>query len=371
MEPTPSTNAPHTPPLPRHPLALAFCGAAFAGVVTLTVLTKQAPSEIDTPSSPSVLASPRPSTSRDVVRASFFDSEVEPRIAETDNLNRLAAERCVERISGLVDRYKAGVPPFVDDLTSLSTRLGIVRRLPGDWWNGDERIEVYVQTKFERNLFSEMLLTQDVAKVLSDFRDEVDANQKRMLVTVKASLDTADLPEVDISHYQPFFRSVSKDLNGYSAQQGTASVYNGLTVLVTSEIGSYVAISVAGGLLARVGTSVAAGAVAGVGATAGATATGAGGGTFVGPVGTIVGFGVGLAVGLVIDWWMTEKFESELTAQMEQYLDSLRNSLLHGSDNATINHGGLIEALPTLCDRLTMAYRERFYEQIVIVESVQ
>ncbi len=351
------------------PLALSILGASLLSILAFAVTTRRVPVRLEPVQTP-LTTSTQPSVSRDVVRAAFFDSDVEPRIAETDKLNRDAAQRCVNRITALVEKYQAGVAPFVNDLTSVATRLGIVRRLPGDWWNEEEQIEAYVQSKFQRHLFSEALLTQDVADILKLFRDEVDANQMRMLVEIRASLNTADLPEVDIAQYEPFFHSVAQKLQEYSADQGTSSVYNGLTVLVASEIGSYVAISVAGGLLARFGTTVAAGAAAGAGVTAGATATGAGGGSLAGPVGTVVGFGVGLAVGLLIDWWMTAKFETELTEQMQHYLDSLRESLLHGNTNSTINEGGLADVLPLVCDRLANAYRERFYEQIVQVESM-
>ena len=355
-------------PVGSSPLVVALFGATMLAILTFAVTNRQSPTALPTIDTASMDATSL-HVARDVVRATFFDNHVEPRIAETDRLNRLAAQRCLDRITELIGRYQAGVPPFVEDLTSLSTRLGIVRRLPGDWWNDDQRIEAYVQAKFQRHLFSEALLTRDVADILSGFRDEVDANQKRMLVAIQASLGTADLPEIDLVHYEPFFRSVAEKLQTYSANQGTTSVYNGLTVLVTSEIGSYVAISVAGGLLARFGTTLASGATAGVGVTVGATATGAGGGTLAGPVGTVVGFGVGLAVGLVIDWWMTEKFEAELNQQMSQYLDSLGESLLYGSDGLATRQGGLAEALPLVCDRLVVAYRQRFFEQIVQVES--
>ena len=332
----------------------------------------------------------------DVIRASFFDTEVEPRIVETDALNREAAQRCIVRLGYVIDNYRDGVDPFVEDLTSISTRLGIVRRMPGNWWRGDDRIEGYVQQKFEKHLFSQQKLMRDVAGVLDDFRSEVDANQKRMLVSVQASLDTADLPEVDIEDYEPFFASVAGQLRTYATQQGTNTVYNGLTVLAVSEVGSFAAVSVASGLLARFGSAAAATAAVGVGATAGTTAAGAGGGSFAGPVGTVVGLGVGLAVGLAIDWWMTEQFEEKMNEQMKGYLDSLEQTLLHGTTSlhgttglhgsgqsqfrAThvnlsaqtdggLPDGGIAEALPVVCDRLLIAYRERFYEQIVTEAS--
>jgi hypothetical protein len=364
-----------------YPLAASALGGLIAGLIAFVVTLRPVPQAAPAiPPPPVAATNPLENMARrDVMRARFFDAEVEPRIVETDALNREAAQRCVERLGHLIDHYRDGVDPFVEDLTSISTRLGIVRRMPGNWWKGDKRIEGYVQQKFEKHLFSQQTLMRGVAGVLDDFRGEIDANQKRMLVSVQASLNTADLPEVDIEDYQPFFASVANQLQTYSAEQGTTSVYNGLTVLAVSEVGSFAAVSVVSGLLARFGSAAAATAAVGVGATAGTTAAGASGGSLVGPVGTVVGLGVGLAVGLSIDWWMTEQFEEKMNQQMKGYLDSLEQTLLHGSIGSiqNITHvglstpagGGIAEALPVVCDRLLIAYRERFYEQIVTQAS--
>ncbi|WP_372721913.1 hypothetical protein [Novipirellula sp.] len=324
--------------------------------------------------------------SRDVVRAAFFDREVEPEIAKTDRLNREAVDRCIQRIGLLIRRYHRGVTPFVNDLTSISTRLGIVKRMPGDWWQEDNRIQSYVAEKFEKHLFSEKVLTDDIAAVLDDFRKEIDANQKRMLVNVHASLEVADLPEVQLDQYETFYESISHRLQTFSAEQGATSVYNAIVVILISEAGSYAATTIVAGLLARFSATAAVGAAAGAGTAAGAAATGAGGGSFVGPVGTVVGLGVGLAVGLIIDWWMTEKFESKVSEQLHDYLDMLEATLLDGapqhsktdaittqpSETAATrglgsidNASGLKATLPIVCDQLLNAYRDQFFTKIV------
>ena len=159
-------------------------------------------------------------------------------------------------------------------------------------------------------------------------------------------------------------------------------MYNALTVLLISEAGSYVATSLVAGLLARFGTAAAVSSVAASGATAGGAAVGAGGGSLGGPVGAVVGFGVGLAVGLIIDWWMTEKFEGEMAGKMHDFVNSLQQTVLYGdadakrpastaNSNSSFNssdsaNDGIAGALPIVCDRLLDAYRQRFYESIVL-----
>lgn len=324
---------------------------------------------------PEIPTFPEPETaSATVRRAALFDEAVQPQIETADQLNRQAATRCIARLDRVMRSYQRGVKPFVSDLTSISTRLGIVRRLPGNWWNEDQRIEKYVRGKFEKHLFSEQRLVADIGDVLDQFKSEIESNQRRMLASVRVAVTESELPEVDVDQYDDFFQSVVVQLNDFATARGTESVYSGLTVLVISEAGSFAATSIVAGLLARFGTAAAVSAAAGAGATAGAAGVGAGGGTLAGPVGTAVGFGVGLAVGLVIDWWMTEKFETEMSAQMNGYMSSLRETILHGrpagSPYRPNSPGGIADAMPGVCDRLLDAYRESFYNKIVIGESV-
>ncbi len=96
-----------------------------------------------------------------------------------------------------------------------------------------------------------------------------------------------------------------------------------------------------------------------------------------------------MAVGLVIDWWMTERFEDQLVSQMHHYLDDLERTLLDGSgqndgagqnggtenldkqkpDGRFESHVGLRQALPRFCRQLRSAYRDRFFQQIVLGDT--
>ena len=172
---------------PEHPIASALFGAALVGLLTYLVVSR--PEAVPkVPDAPAVEQPkpPEPVVQPEVRRAHFYDAEVEPLIAKTDALNREAADRCIKRLEQVFAGYHAGVRPFVEDLTSISTRFGIVRRMPGNWWRQDNRIQNYVQDKFEQHLFSERKLLDDITAVLSEFRNDVDANQKRMLISVQA-----------------------------------------------------------------------------------------------------------------------------------------------------------------------------------------
>jgi hypothetical protein len=314
-------------------------------------------------------------------RTQFFDEQVMPLVDQLDADNRAAAERCLCRIESTMDRYRDGVGPFARDLTSLSTRLGIIKRMPGGWWTDDGRVEAYVERKFAQHLFTEEQLAEDVSAALIQFREEVRINQNLALTRIRAALTTADLPGVEVQQGGALLRELSGELGDFAAGKGASSVETMLASFVMGEVGAFAARSVVAGLLTRFAPSVAIASAAGASATVGASATGAGGGSLGGPVGTVVGFGAGLAVGLVIDWWMTERFESQLVSQMHAYLDDLERTLLDGAaktDAVLTDHpqatgrcsecdpGGLRHALPSFCQQLRSAYRDRFFEQIVL-----
>lgn len=351
-----------TSPTPQPtPLITATAGgilaAIFAALFTMPSVESWLPQPSE--SSPIVVQIETLKPDPRVHRAAFFDVSVQPAIEMAEVRNREAADRCIRRIGEAFDRYREGVDPFVSDLTSLSTRMGIVRRMPSAWWYSDSRTEDYISTKFEQHLFSEVSLTEDIAGVLDQFSQDIDANQRRMLTEVQASLSTSDLPSIKLSGYRHFFTAVADDLVRFGEASGTSSVANFAAVMVASEVGSQVFVRLTAGLLSRFALSAAVGAATTGTASAGGAATGAGAGTLAGPVGTVVGLGVGLAVGLVIDWWMTEKFQQQMSIEMNDYLSGVEAAILDDSES------GLKAKLPQACDSLTTAYRERFYQQIV------
>ena len=87
-------------------------------------------------------------------RAKFFDDQVQREIANTDQANREAAERCIQRLRDMFDQHRKGVAPFTNDLTSMGTRFRILRRMPSDWWNEQNEVQEFISTKFENHLFS-------------------------------------------------------------------------------------------------------------------------------------------------------------------------------------------------------------------------
>ncbi len=300
-------------------------------------------------------------------RQEFFQGVVTANLTAAQQANEDAAQRCLTRIASNFDRYRKGVDPFVDDVLGLRTRLGLLKRMPGDWWSGDERVKQYIVQKFEQHLFSEQSLTADLRIALEAFQAEVHANQRALLVDTQAAIDQSDLPPIQLDDYETFFAAVTQQINDLAREEAKTSVREGLTTLVVSEAGS----AVVGMIAARLVTSIAASSTAAVATTGGAAASGAAagaaGGSFVPGAGTIAGFVAGLVVGLGIDFWMTNQTAEKLQGELIQYIQQIESDLMHGpksSDNAQQDQG-IQAGLQNACRYLNQSVTSRMREIIV------
>lgn len=267
----------------------------------------------------------------DARRDQFYFDEVEPILKKAKQLNLAAAERAVARINTTFDGYRRGVQPFVEDITGIGSRLRILWRMPGEWWYGDERIIAYVQGMFERHLFSEERIKTDLNKVLLDFREDLAANKNELLASYKLAVESSDLPDLKLPDYSQYDKKVRDILLRFSGDKARESVYSGLVTFVVSEVVSLAAEQIIVRVLVSVGTTAASSAAVAGGATAAGAAAGGGAGTLGGPVGTAIGIGVGLVVGIVVDWWMTDRFQAQLTNELDEYIEDLRAGLLEGA----------------------------------------
>jgi hypothetical protein len=360
----PPKNAVSTEPRPvdvarngRRPLIV--WGAVLAACITTIAWIASAP-ELKVPVLPSAPAAITPATSVQE-RAEFYDISVTPAVAAADTANRAAAARCLERIAGSFDKYRAGIGPFTKDLTSLSTRFGVMRRMPSDWWYKQDEISAYVGEKFETHLFSNAKLGQDIEGASASFRAEVHANQNEMLTEIRAAVEQSDLPQLPSVDYKDFSAEVTATLKSHATAAATDSVIKGLLTELASGVGGAAATQLTAAVAVRLGATVAASSAAAGGATAGGAAAGGAGGTTLGPAGTAVGAGVGLVVGVLVDWWMTAQFESSMTAQLTELIDSMERTVVEGDTQQP----GLRISLVEVCNKIRDAYTSSLYAHLV------
>jgi hypothetical protein len=178
-----------------------------------------------------------------------------------------------------------------------------------------------------------------MGEVLKQFREDLDASRNRLYVDVRLPLAKIKSPlAASDASYGAFQVDVGRRAREMGEKWATDSVVSGLGGFVSGWVAMDVAQAVTSrvvvAILARVGTQVAAETVAAGGATAAGAAAGGGGGSLAGPAGTVIGLGVGIAVGAVVDWWMSERFEAKMTAQLNGFFDSVDRQLVNGSDKA-------------------------------------
>ncbi len=255
----------------------------------------------------------------------------------------------------------------MDDVLGLGTRFGLLKRMPGGWWSGDDRVKQYIMQKFEQHLFSEKKLTDDLRLALEEFHAEIQANQRSLLVKTQAAIDQSDLPPIKLDDYEVFFAAVTDQIEGMAQSEAETSVKDGLMSLVVSESGSAVVGMIAGRLVTAIAASSTAAVATSGGATAGGAAAGAAGGSMVPGAGTIAGFVAGLVVGLGIDYWMTNQTAAKLETELLNYIDQIESDLLDGptSHENEQRDQGLKSGLQDACHRLDQGVYSRMHDIII------
>jgi hypothetical protein len=313
-------------------------------------------------------APPAVIVSQTISRDEFYRRELRPLLERAKTQNRASADKSLNRLHQEFDRFRSGIPAFADDVASWRTRLGIMRRLSRDKWKNfwkaaddadSEEVKNYMLGKFETHIMAQDDLQKAIESSLAEFKDDVAANRNRLLAEMKVALTTADMnldfPRPDFASFQ---REFDRFIAGRVESNATDSLVNATVNLLANSIAGFAAEQLVAQIVVRLAAAqaVAAGveaAAAGGSSSAGGAALGGAAGWLGGPLGAVVGVGAGLAVGAVVDWWVTEKFKTNLTEQLTAYLDNLERDLVNGV-GATAEQParvGLREALHRAADR--------------------
>ncbi len=345
---------------------LALLASAGLVALWLFVARESAPTLADEasvgpPSAPQILI---PSLSKD----EFYHHELAPLIDKARASNRASADKSLERLHQEFDRFRTGIPSFVDDVASWRTRFGIIRRLSRDKWQNfwkaaddadSEEVKNYMVAKFQRHILAPDELQKAVEGSLAEFKDDVAATRNRLLAEMDVALTTRDM-KLDFA--KPDFATFQREFDRFIAarveRDATDSLVNATVNLIGNGVAGFAAEQLVAQLILRLAATeaVTAGveaAAAGGSSTAGSAALGGAAGWLGGPIGAVVGVGAGLAVGAIVDWWVTDKFKANLTEQLTAYLDNLERDLVDGMAATPEQPArvGLREALRRASDR--------------------
>lgn len=313
------------------------------------------------PKPPQPPTPPSPVIERRAELEQFFNSRVIPEIQSYHERNLDAVQRCVQRIQSDFQNYRQKVPEFCHEITRLGSRFYIARKMLGDWWKGSNSAGQYVHDKFEEMVVSQQQLSNDIAKALTDFRAEVEANRQNLLASVKVAVPSSNFPEIVLPNYDEFSQEATKRLAQYLQNQARTNITDALATFLASEVAATIATRIATQALTQVLGAMARTAATAGGATAGGAAAGTAGGTAGGPIGMAVGFGAGLIVGALVDWWMTEQFQAKLEGELNTYLSSLEVAIIKGNQNAA----GLEPVLTEYCAQDRPVVEEIFRQSLL------
>ena len=100
---------------------------------------------------------------------------------------------------------RAGIPPFAKDVSSWSTRIGIVGRYSQDlwekWWRDNQNadsVNRYVNEKFRAHILSEEKLNDDLAAVMAKFNEDMAAGRNRLYAELKLTLKGTTIPAAGV-----------------------------------------------------------------------------------------------------------------------------------------------------------------------------
>lgn len=291
----------------------------------------------------------------------FYQEEVKPLLRKTAARNKQAKRDFIARVNSIFDRYETGIEPFCEDICSMGTRFAIMTRMMENTWSEQENVQNYVQSKFEKHLFSTNELKHDLEKAFRALQQDLEANRNRLLSGVRAAVDGSEVPVPDIPDFKGYEESVRQQILEISSKQGEKTVYSGILTLVASESGAILIERIAVRLLGTYGTSAAVSAAASVGTAATSATTGGTLGSLAGPVGTGVGIAAGLILSIPIDMKFSSHFQNELKEKMTTYMTKLRKALLHG----TSKQQGLIRVIDDFTRSLNRAQANAMKEAII------
>ncbi len=154
--------------------------------------------------------------------------------------NVAALQRAIQALNECFDSYKQGIPPFVEEVTSLTARYHLLKRQMQQWvdhlWSDANTAPVaeYVQALFEQHIFSDTRLQQDIRGVLHALAFELEANQNRLVADVREMVLQSGLP-VDVtrftmSHYQQHLPALQQAAFAHIGQQSLLTLTESLAV---------------------------------------------------------------------------------------------------------------------------------------------
>lgn len=289
-----------------------------------------------------VMVPPKPQTLDPEI---IFNEKVKPVVEDCKRENEEVLRKCLFTLDERMKECYSGIDPFLDDMTSFGTKIGIV----WNWAVGDK--EAYIKSKFEEHIVSEEELKQILNDVVEQYIEGVGGNinemHTRIMVNMEPIRKQFNIPKTTIKTFvSSAMQYVLEDIQNNSNKL----LWNTIISYGLSEIGSYIAVQGGSIVLSQISSYVLptiseailtpALAMAGVNLTstlAGVgvgTAASAGTGATIGSVipgfGTVVGFVAGGIIGIIIENHIDNNFKEKIKPQIERSIDEIKIQISRG-----------------------------------------
>lgn len=226
----------------------------------------------------------------------LLKDEVQPVIRRYHEQNKAELITAISEMNRCFDRYESGIDAFVEDMASFGTRFGILGRQLGDWYDqlrgnkNPRRVADYVRDSFEKHVFSDVRIQQDIRGVLQSYGYALEANQTLMVSDIRNVVMHTDLPvnpvRLELANYNHLMLQAYQ--GGFKGM-GQQSALNMAESLVTDFFGGWVLCN------------------------------------YLPPLYCIP---AGVVWGLLVDWWASGQIKEKLTAEGSHMVSLARQAVI-------------------------------------------
>lgn len=316
----------------------------------------------------------------------IFNKELAPEISWFQKQNKEVLEKCLSNLDEQILNCYEGIDRFLDELTSFSTKLGML------WESAVGDREAYVRGKFKEHIFSEEKLGEIVNNVLLQYIEGISANMNEMYIRIKANITRIkfDIPNSEIvvaDFVKESFNKAMQDIpdnsnkvlwsavinftmsqiGSQAAVRGATYIYNALPVTGLSSLLAPIRGSILTPAFAMVGSGVSSIAtMVGLGGVS-SVATGSSVGSIVPGFGTVVGAVIGIGVGYIIEEHMDSRFKEKMRPEIESNLNEIKNKIHKGFEEVILQSED--EFLRRVTSEIKANLKQYCYKQNQIMEN--
>src|SRR5919197_4486132 len=193
-------------------------------------------------------AMPEPEVTRPqgLSKSEFYRRDLEPLLNDATSRNQKSAEHALVRLHQEFEKFRAGIPGFVDDVTSWGMRwrasIGMIKDRWKNYWKRtddpeSEEVKKTMRERFEARIMSRDGMTRAMQGAMDQFGEDVTASRNRLLMEAKLALSTKDML---LAFPLPDFDAFQRQLNEYMADNlqvhATDSIANAVVTFVASGV---------------------------------------------------------------------------------------------------------------------------------------